>query len=261
MALAFLRGRAASPKSEDLIGGPVPDPHRNVPVDYATLAEFLDALAYPLRLQLLDGLRFPHSLSEIRLSPHRREGGRTTDRPAARQTIQQHLDKLVDADLVQVAQPGGGRVPTYTVNAAKLYELTEQLRLLSVRYAGRGAGPDATGTMAFASPAREPTGPRLVLVHGVYEGKSFALDSEAAPDERWTIGRRAGVSVSLDYDPFVSLEHAVVSRDRGHHVLADLGSKNGTSVNWNPLPRAGSRVLRTGDIVGAGRSLLSFVAE
>lgn len=243
-------------------GQRVPESAR-APIDHATLAEFLEALAYPMRLQLLEALKFPHTLGELKVSPTRREGGKAVGRPAARQTVQAHLDKLVEADLVRAEEheTGGRRVPRYSVNPLKLYELTEELRRLSTMYAGRGPLGDATGTLAGPSPAAEADGPRLVLVHGVYEGKPFPLDAASARNGQWTIGRRRDLAVSLDYDPFVSLENSVLMERDGRYTVADLGSKNGTSVNWVPLPKGASRALRPGDVIGVGRSLLSFIPQ
>lgn len=236
---------------------------REPTVDYATLAEFLTAIGYPLRLELLEVLRFPHTLSEIRVHPHRREGGKATERPAARQTVQGHLDTLVKADLLRVERPeGGGRnAPSYVVNSLKLYELVEELRRLVVRYAGRGPPGEATGTLSPAAELEAEEGPRVVLVHGLYEGKSFPLDEASVREGRWVVGRRRDAAVSLEYDPFVSSENAALSEQDGAYAVTDLGSKNGTSVNWWRLPKGASRALRSGDVIGVGRSLLVFVPE
>ena len=98
-------------------------------------------------------------------------------------------------------------------------------------------------------------------MHGVYEGKAFALDRASAQDGRWVIGRKRGLAVALDYDPFVSTENAATTHQGGRYAVTDLGSKNGTSVNWTPLPSGGSRVLKPGEVIGVGRSLLSFLPE
>jgi hypothetical protein len=230
------------------------------PLDYATLAGFLTALGYAPRLELLDVLRFPHTLGDIRLSPQRGRGG--ADRPAARQTIQQHLDMLAKVDLVRVEQveKNGRMVRRYSVNPQKLYALTEDMRRLSTMHAGRGGAGDVTGTLSASAAPEEVQGPRLVLVHGVYEGKAFPLDAKTAPDGRWVVGRKPGLPVSLDYDLYVSLENSLLVRDGARFAVQDLpGSKNGTSVNWRALPRGGTRALRGGDVIGVGRSLLLFL--
>jgi DNA-binding transcriptional ArsR family regulator len=228
--------------------------------DYATLAEFLAALAYPTRLALLEQLRFPHTLGEIRIAPHRREGGQMVDRPVARQTVLGHLEQLVAVGLVQAesVEAEGRQVPRYAVNASRLYELSEELVRLTTRYAGAGGGAEATSTVTTRVPRPPARGPRLVLVHGVYEGKVFAFSGEAAGVGPWILGRRRDAAVSLDYDPFVSLEHAVVTQEGRSFVVNDLGSKNGTTVNWEPLAPGRPHALRPGDVLGVGRSRLCF---
>lgn len=235
----------------------------HTPFDWDTLAEFLDALSYPLRLELLHVLRFPHTLSEIKVAPHRVEAGGNPERPAAKQTVVGHREKLVDAGLVRTAQVerGGKSVPVYEVNPQRLYGLTEDLRRLSVIYAGHGRADDQTGTLG-AAPARAERlrGPRVVLVHGVYEGKAYRLDPRTRGPDGWVIGRKADAAVSLDYDPYVSLQNSTIEERGREHVITDLEeSKNGTLVNWEPMPRGSSRELESGDVIGVGRSLLLFL--
>lgn len=237
-------------------------PRRPPPPDYERLAAHLGALAYPLRLELLDALRFPKALGEIHVSPHRVEPGGNADRPAAKPTVLGHLEKLVETGLVRAEQraSGGRNVKEYAINPQRLYAIVEELRLLSLLHAGYGVGDDATGTLSKDGPAPEPTGPRLVLVHGVYEGKAYRLDASTAREGGWTIGRADALPVALDYDPYVSLEHARVTRASDGYRIGDLPtSKNGTSVNWRPLLRGGDRRLRTGDLIGVGRSRLLFL--
>lgn len=234
------------------------------PVDYDGLAEDLAALAYPMRLELLDILRFPHTLNDIRIAPHRVEPGGNPERPAAKQTVQAHLDKLEDVGLVR-SEPtvqAGKRVHSYVVAPQKLYAVTEDLRLLSLMYAGRGAAADATGTLAQPAHAAPVRGPRLVLVHGVYEGRAYPLDAKSRKESGWTIGRRADASVPLDYDPYVSVLNAeIVERDGAFLLRDEPASKNGTRLNWDDLPRGGERALESGDVIGVGRSLLVFRAS
>ncbi|HEV8361457.1 MAG TPA: FHA domain-containing protein [Candidatus Thermoplasmatota archaeon] len=236
---------------------------RAAPVNYARLAAFLEALHYPLRLELLDQLRMPKTLGDLKVAPHRTLGG-NPDRAAARETVRAHLEKLVEVGLVDVdtVQAEGRGVNRYAVNAQKLYELTEEIRRLSVIYAGRGGASDVTGTVSGSSAPVAVHGPRLVLVHGVYEGKAFPLSASTAPDGRWVIGRGKGLQVSLDYDPFVSVENTVIAERGGRHTVTDLPtSKNGTAVNWTLLEKGAAHELRPGDLIGVGRSLLLFLAE
>lgn len=246
--------------------GDVPDPRAPspTPVDYEDLAETLSALSYPARLQLLDILRFPHTAAEVRLTPTRVVAGENPERAVTKQAVQAHLDKLVDAGLVRVTsvELGGRQANEFIVNSQRFYAIVEDLRRLCVRYAGRGPVGDQTGTLGGAPAGAAPRGPRLTLVHGVYEAKAFPLTSATAREGRWTIGRQRGVGVSLDYDPYVSGEHAHVTLGPKGYTLTDAAeSKNGTFVNWEPLPKGGSQLLRAADIIGVGRSLLCFAPD
>jgi DNA-binding transcriptional ArsR family regulator len=241
----------------------MPEASREKPLDFEGLADFLSALSYPARLELLHILRFPHTLGEIDL-PARRGG--TPDRPehpASRPAIYAHLEKLEAADLVRTEpfQQGGRSLNRYAVNSLKLYELLEELRRVCVVHAGRGPAGDATGTVTATAPPAAAHGPRLMLVHGLYEGKSFFLEEGTEHEGRWLIGRRKGLPVSLDYDPYVSTENAAVTVEDGAYFVEDLGSKNGTTLDWVPLPKSGVRQLRPGNVLGVGRSLLSFAVE
>lgn len=231
------------------------------PVDHAMLAEALAALAYPVRLELLDTLRFPKMLSEIEVQARGSYGGAQPDRPLSTSTIRGHLEQLIEEGLVRVetVEKGGREVPRYAVVPARLYGLTEELRRLSVRYAGRGAQEEATDTVLGPVEGDEVQGPRLVLAHGVYEGKAFPLDEDTARGGVWTIGRDAENPICLDYDPFVSGENAAVEATHDGFSIQDLGSKNGTRVNWRLLDPGQARELRAGDLIGVGRSLLAFV--
>lgn len=225
---------------------------------YDGLAVLLGALAYPVRLQLLGLLRIPHTLQDIKLGARRGDAGSAPAATAARQTVHAHLRKLEAAHLVRTerVEVGGREVRRYSVNAQKLYALVEDLRRLSVLYAGQGNVQDLTGSLPFdARPAQE-SGPRLVLTHGVYEGKVFSL--AAVGKDHWVIGRGRDAAVVLDYDPFVSVEHARIERRQDGFDLVDLGSKNGTLVNWRPVPSQGRRRLQPADVIGVGRSMLVF---
>lgn len=225
------------------------------------LADALAALAYPARLELLDTLRFPKTLGEIRVGAPRAHAGAQPERPLARATVLGHLEILAEKELVRVdhVEQAGREIPRYAVNPPRLYALMEELRRLVVWHAGHGTASEATGTAGDAPEPPEDKGPRLVVVHGLYEGRSYALHDATAQEGRWIIGRDARAAVPLAYDPFVSQPHAAVDREGGGFTLVDLESKNGTRVNWRALPSGGRRRLQPGDILDIGRSRLSFL--
>ena len=75
-------------------------------------------------------------------------------------------------------------------------------------------------------------------------GDTFALSRDVT-----TVGRGAGVDISLE-DPSVSRLHAEIVRRGGHVYVSDLGlSANGTRVNGRPI---GRRVLIEGDVLSFG---------
>jgi pSer/pThr/pTyr-binding forkhead associated (FHA) protein len=69
-----------------------------------------------------------------------------------------------------------------------------------------------------------------------------------------TIGREEGNSVQLN-DERISRFHLKIQEDQGKLVLTDLESTNGTRVNGEDTQL---RILRYGDVVSLGRSVLLF---
>ena len=69
-----------------------------------------------------------------------------------------------------------------------------------------------------------------------------------------TIGREEGNEIQLN-DDRISRFHAKLQRDHEQIVLTDLESTNGTKVNGEKIQ---IRILRFGDLVSVGRSVLLF---
>ena len=69
-----------------------------------------------------------------------------------------------------------------------------------------------------------------------------------------TIGREEGSQIQLN-DERISRFHAKLQLDHGQIVLTDLGSTNGTKVKGEEVQ---IRILRFGDLVSLGRSVLLF---
>ena len=80
-------------------------------------------------------------------------------------------------------------------------------------------------------------------------GETFPLADEL------TVGRGGGCGIVLGDDTFVSQVHARLYRRDGDAYVEDLGSRNGTFVNGEPI--GGATRLRRGDQVQFG----STVAE
>jgi predicted component of type VI protein secretion system len=69
-----------------------------------------------------------------------------------------------------------------------------------------------------------------------------------------TIGREEGNTIQLN-DERISRFHCKIQEDNDHLVLTDLESTNGTRVNSQDCQL---RILRFGDIIAVGRSVLLF---
>lgn len=233
------------------------------PIEYERLESYLKTLAYASRLELLSVLRSPRTLDEIHLTPGASQAGENPDRPISRQAVQLHLDKLEEAGLVRVGlteRKGKRAIYEYTLDHARLFAVTEELRKVSALESLVTVDPNATEGLPAPAQPRWAAGPKLVLVHGVHEGRAFPLRAGASPAGRgWVIGRAKEAAVSLDYDPFVSVENSEVLQVGRQFRLLDLrSSKNGTLLNWERLPVGGEATLKPGDVIGVGRSLLVF---
>ena len=69
-----------------------------------------------------------------------------------------------------------------------------------------------------------------------------------------TVGREEGNDIQLN-DERISRFHAKIQLDHDRMVLTDLGSTNGTKVNGEDIQL---RILRYGDLIAVGRSVLLF---
>jgi hypothetical protein len=225
------------------------------------LAAALEVLASPIRLTLLRQLRSPRALREIEVRVAE-EGQQGPARNLARQTVRDHLERLLAIGVVTTRSGERSYGPTteYLLNHQAVYALSEEFRELA-RLRPAHEPNVQTVVHPAAAPAPESDGPCLVLVKGLDEGRQFPLPPPAGGRRTWTIGRRRGLEVALDFDPFVSNENAMVVWEGGRHHIEDLeGSRNGTLINFRPLAKGARHPLRTGDVVGIGRSLLMYRA-
>lgn len=221
------------------------------------LAKAMALLAHPVRLSLLNQLRYPRTVAQLNARTPSKYGEARAERSVSRQAIRQHLAKLVEGGLVRTV---GERNPTYVVDQPKTYALAQHLLLLSSQFEADVVEPGTTMVWQSKGKGRHAaTGPRLILVHGAYEGRTYALDGKK---EHWTIGRSSSQDLALDYDPFVSREHAAVTGTRGHHVLHDLGTNpERLQVNGVSVDAGGHTRLQHGDIIRIGRSVLVYHAR
>lgn len=216
----------------------------------------LECLASATRLRILRKLRSPSALRDLEVRKPREDG---PAKPLARQTVQQHLDRLVDQELVQrrSADRSYGETVEYVVDHQLLYALSEELRAMARR--PPEAEPErATEPAPAEPPGEEAAGPSLLLVRGADVGRRYPLEAAGAEAE-WILGRRRDADVSLDHDPYVSAENARLLKRGSTYLVEDMPeSRNGTQVNFEELEPGEPVELAPGDLVGAGRSILSF---
>ena len=99
--------------------------------------------------------------------------------------------------------------------------------------------------------------PFLLYRDGTGEQAVYELADDR---ERVTIGRRAANDIALPWDYEVSRVHAELTRMGGDWVVCDEGlSHNGTFVNGERV--RGRRLLRGGDVIAVGDTLLAFCAS
>lgn len=216
----------------------------------------LKVLSNPNRLALLRTLQSPKGFADLELSPSRNDGWGSDERAISRQAVRRHVQELIDLGVVVEAPQAADNITRFLVNHARLFGVVEQLRQIATVRPALDMEHETMGLRGRASVA-VPEGPHLALVRGVQEGRAFALTEDGA----WTLGRARSCAICLDYDPYVSSEHAQIVRKEGGFFLVDLAAnRNGTFLNWAPMTRGGIAPLKPGDVVGLGMSLLVFRA-
>src|SRR5437588_12585941 len=105
-----------------------------------------------------------------------------------------------------------------------------------------------TGTSSV-HPARPMTGITIRVLDGADRGRVF---QNLAPPI--TIGREEGNTIQLN-DERISRYHVKIQEDHNRLVITDLESTNGTKVNNEDVQL---RILRFGDMIQVGRSVLLF---
>lgn len=221
-------------------------------IDFEKLTTYLKALAHPARLEILWRLRIPAAASDIVVKPRRRDEGLSQERPMSRQSILEHIQQLEEVGVVNHVEG------QYVMSSQHVFAIVEDLRKLSAIEPAMRVDVDSTmaptdGKGSGLGLGGWRAGPKLVVVGGPWEGRAFDL-AGAGP---WTIGRAASQTVALTYDPYASSESARLVRDGAAWLIeAAPGARTPARVNFAAIDKP--RALRSGDIVGVGRSLLVF---
>ncbi len=214
------------------------------------LAEALKTLGHPKRLVLLRYLTEPRSLEEI--SRHLK---------VARQSAQEHLDRLLSVDLCERRQGRGehGPLTKYVLLVPRLFDIYERFGTKAGMVAEE-MEPNIRGTLPTTrlplndKPTRRLESPRLVIVHGMRAGHTVPLQGNGP----WLLGRDPHAALCLDYDPYVSHRHAEVRKVGTGFEVADALSSNGIFVDWAAVPRGGAVRIENGSLVRAGKTLILF---
>ncbi len=237
----------------------MPDPEAQT----NALSEVLKLLADPNRLDLLRQLREPKIVDEIRMTPSRPTNQTNPDRQLTRQAVRHHLRQLREEDLVQVSarqRPDGRQVSEFKVNEQAFYGLIEDLHNLNEYISSTNGHGSMAGTNGDED--QWPTGPKLVLVRGLHDGRPYMLtESRRDPPRGWVIGRGEHCAVNVGYDPYVAEEDTEImpSENGAGFDLIDLRSSNeATAVNGTSLPFGGKTSLDHGDVIKVGSSVFVF---
>lgn len=92
----------------------------------------------------------------------------------------------------------------------------------------------------------------LVVIYGQQIGRRFRIKRGEV-----LIGRSSQAQIQIDHES-VSRRHAQVAIGDQEAVVRDLGSTNGTYVNDEPVTE---RVLRDGDLIKVGRTILKYLSN
>jgi len=109
-----------------------------------------------------------------------------------------------------------------------------------------------------AAGERPPSLPRgrLVVVEAGEAGPE--VGTEFPLQEVTSLGRTPANTIVLG-DPFISAHHALLAWREGRWWLEDLESKNGTTLNGEPVGRP--TVVGAGDLIGLGHVVLRLEVE
>ena len=99
----------------------------------------------------------------------------------------------------------------------------------------------------------QSTSPVLIIIRGIPQGKRFILEGETT----FVVGRGKGSHIQVD-DANVSRHHAQIFIDGDCVQVADMGSRNGTFVNDEPV---GSEkvTLAKEDMIRIGHTVLKYL--
>lgn len=111
----------------------------------------------------------------------------------------------------------------------------------------------ATDTLKIDLELAKATDPVLILIRGTPQGKKYSLKGQA----KFTLGRDKTADIQLD-DANISRQHACISFENDKIYIEDLGSRNGTFLNDEPVGAAKIELAKE-DMIKMGSTVLKYL--
>ncbi|HEY8279541.1 MAG TPA: GGDEF domain-containing protein [Bdellovibrionota bacterium] len=111
----------------------------------------------------------------------------------------------------------------------------------------------ATDTLKIDLELAKATDPVLILIRGTPQGKKYSLKGAT----KFLLGRDKSVEIQLD-DANISRQHAQITAEDGKIYIEDLGSRNGTFLNDEPLGTS-RKELEKEDMIKLGSTILKYL--
>ncbi|NLV27803.1 MAG: FHA domain-containing protein [Methanomicrobiales archaeon] len=237
------------------------------------MSEYLNALANPVRLQILSSLESRSmELKEI-----------ATITRTSYENIRKHMDKLLlaglvrkDAGMSSETMTGIHPVWKYSLAPGGMEQIITNLSMFSkvpLTITHADLADQLSSIRKEISSQFGVTSPCLYLTSGPDEGKIFSLSGEKISlgridpsDASYSQKQKNIVMLSPDYKSVsrISRPHARVYH-KASWEIEDSGSTSGTFINTEPIPPNTRREISDGDIIILGTGNMSarflFIAE
>jgi pSer/pThr/pTyr-binding forkhead associated (FHA) protein/CRP-like cAMP-binding protein/Zn-dependent protease len=198
----------------------------------------------PITLYLRAGPGSPATIEWDRTKPFNIGRDVANDLVLDNPMVSRHHAQLVgDGDtifIIDMETANGTRVNDVPIHTWRVTQPGDAIRIGDAEFIYEPSDDTATATLSLAA--------------GSQVGRTLSLDGDLPV----VIGRDASSQIHLD-DGKVSKQHARMTRLFGDHVLADLGSHNGTFVNDRRID--GPVVLQPHDVIRVGETVLAYDRE
>jgi two-component system, cell cycle response regulator len=111
----------------------------------------------------------------------------------------------------------------------------------------------ATDTLKIDLELAKAVDPVLIVIRGAVQGKKYSLKGRPY----FLLGRDKSVELQID-DANVSRQHAKITLEKDHLFIEDLGSRNGTFLNDEPIGSQ-KKMLEKEDMIKVGSTILKYL--